>query len=440
MFEEICLVCGKHLFDYGSAYCSDDCQGRDATSPSISSSSSALSSPHLGYANGADVPPLIPSALGSALKNLRGSRDPYSFTQSAATSPGWSGMNTDDDDYDDGASLAVRAECADASELGPDGISKQLNYSFSTKPSALQYTRRPSGTNNHSTVPSVHRRMSSTSSSSGHVRGIPRSAPHPSHSSTEDDETFSDFGLSSRDNGDSAAEESDAHSEKGSDGGKLEADRAKRFRNRASLPAYFSLLQITSPGNEPRSSPLSSSSGRTVARPSPPTPKLALSSRPAQVVDGHPPAFVHATPRGRRRVPCESSSTHRSDSSLSHSRSRAQETEPRIAGRDLRSRIDGDWSSVPGQPSRGRTAFRRNSSPPPKMLLGMEDRGRTLAAVRQAEIFDRSSRGRARVEDLDGIGFSTKAPGFGNGRSGLVGRERDRERERSLGIASRVPL
>lgn len=360
-------------------------------------------------------------------------------------------MSTDDDDYDDGASLAVRAEyTADASEPGPDGVSKQqLSYTYSNVPSALQYTRRPSGTNNHSTVPHVHRRMSSNSSPSGHVRGIPRSAPHPSHSSTEDDDAFSDLGLSSRDNADT--EESDVPSEKGSDGGRvrLGADKTKRSRNRASLPAYFSLLQISSPRNEPRSSPVSSSSGRTVARASPPTPKLALSSRPAQVVDGHPPASIHATPRGRRRVPCESSSSHRSDSSLSRSHSRAQRPEAeivsRLVERDSRSRFDGDWSSVPGQPTRGRTTFRRNSSPPPKVLLGMEDRGRTLAAVRQAEIFDRSEsrgerRGRARNNELDGLRFSEQAPGFGNGRSGLVGRERDRDRERSLGFVSRVPL
>jgi hypothetical protein len=158
-----------------------------------------------------------------------------------------------------------------------------------------------------------------------------------------------------------------------------------------------------------------------------------LSSRPAQVVDGHVPASIHATPRGRRRVPCESSS-HRSDSSLSRSRSRAQQSEvenvPRVVERDLWSRFDGDWSSVPGQPSRGRTTFRRNSSPPPKVLLGIEDRGRTLAAMRQTEIFDRSCsrgerRGRARNEE---IGYSEVAPGYGNGRSGLVGRERERVR------------
>lgn len=398
------------------------------------------------------MPPLMPSALGLALKNIHG-RDPYSVPSSAASAT-WSGMGTDDDD--DGASLAVRAEHTDGSELAQDGISKQPNYQYPLKPSALQYTRRPSGTNNHSTVPHVHKRMSSsTSSSSGHVRGIPRSAPPLSHSSTEDDDAFSDFGLSSRENLDT--EESDAPSEKGSDEGKVKQDveKTKRTRNRASLPAYFSLLQINQPGKgDPRSSPVSSSSGRTVARPSPPTPKMAVGSR--QVIDGNMPTSIHATPRGRRRVPAESSSSHRSDSSFSRSRSRAQpepEIMPRVAERDLRPRFDekqrSDWSSVPGQLTRGRTTFRRNSSPPPKVLLGMEDRGRILAAARQAEIFDRSQsgsrnrerpRGRTRVEDLNGIGCSTEAPGFGNGRSGLVGRERDRERERSLGFVSRVPL
>jgi hypothetical protein len=42
------------------------------------------------------------------------------------------------------------------------------------------------------------------------------------------------------------------------------------------------------------------------------------------------------------------------------------------------------------------------------------------------------TRGRMRVEDLDGIGSSIEAPGYGSGRSGLVNRERIH--------LSRVPL
>lgn len=432
LFTLLPLCSPAHLlFRSRLAYCSDDCQGRDITSPSISSSSSALSSPHLGGANGADVPPLMPSALGSALNNIRG-RGPASLPLSAASAV-WSAMGAQDDDDDEGASLVIRAEATDGSELAQDGISK-LMY-----PSALQYARRPSGTNNHSTVPHVHKRMSSSTSSSsggGHVRGIPRSAPPPSHSSTEDDDVFSDFDI----------EESDGPSERGSDGGKVKPiEKTKRPRNRTSLPAYFSLLQINSPSKSGvQLSPISSSSGRTVARPSPPTPKTTLTSR--QVIDGYMP---HTTPRGPRRVPAGSRNHVRSDSSESFSRSRAP-PEPEIvtrpAGRDLRPRLDEvDWSSVPGQPSRGRATVRRNSSPPPKVLLGIENRGRTLAAARQAETFNRSRsgekpRGRARTEELDGIGCLTEAPGFGHGRSGLLGRERDRDRERSLGFVSRIPL
>jgi hypothetical protein len=380
----------------------------------------------------------MPSALGSALNNIRG-RDPSSLPLSTSAAI-WSVMGAEAD-YDEGASLVVRAEATDGSELAPDSISKTL---YSLRPSALQYARRPSGTNNHSTVPHVHKRMSSSASSSsgGHVRGIPRSAPPLSHSSTEDDEVFSDFDV----------EESDGvPSERGSDGGKVKpVEKTKRSRNRTSLPAYFSLLQISSPGNgAPRLSPVSSSSGCTVARPSPPTPKTALTSR-QQVIDGYMP---HPTPRGRRRVPAGSRNDIRSDSSLSGSRSRAHpepEIVPRPVERDLPPRFDDekqyvDCLSVPGQPTRGRAAFRRNSSPPPKVLLGIENRGRALAAARQAETFDRSRsgekpRGRARIDELDGIGGLTEAPGFGHGRSGLVGRERARERERSPGFVSRIPL
>ncbi|KAF4615175.1 hypothetical protein D9613_002655 [Agrocybe pediades] len=70
MFEEFCLVCGKHVED-NRAYCSEDCQNSELSSPSISSASSVLSSPNMGYAAGSDVPPLMPSALGYALNNSR---------------------------------------------------------------------------------------------------------------------------------------------------------------------------------------------------------------------------------------------------------------------------------------------------------------------------------------------------------------------------------
>src|SRR4051794_29810014 len=75
---------------YSSPYCSDECLNYDTTttSPSISSASSVYSSPHLGYALGGEVPPLLPSELGYALKGH--SRDRKSISSSSASSTAWS--------------------------------------------------------------------------------------------------------------------------------------------------------------------------------------------------------------------------------------------------------------------------------------------------------------------------------------------------------------
>ncbi|TFK42348.1 hypothetical protein BDQ12DRAFT_719228 [Crucibulum laeve] len=444
MFEEVCLVCGKHLQDDGLAYCSEDCQSIDLASPSISSSSSALSSPHLGYTAGGDVPALIPSALGSALKEYRG-RGHYSSSSASSTS--WS-VATDDEDDAIGAHSEYSFHDGDSIY---EGSFKSAGCGYPMRPSALSYARRPSGTNNGSNYSNNGDRHAS-SGSSGHVRGYPRSAPIHSHSSTEDDDSCSDFGFSSRDPFD--GEESDLPSPQEVQHAipKSSTTKAKRSRNRASLPAYFSLLQITSPAAEARSSPMSSSSAQTVARPSPPTPKLVHAHGLNHSIDA---MTIHVTSRGRRRVPGDSMSSHRSGHSSSHSRSRSRHVyvghSPNVTER-LRARLDSkgsmekvfDWSSVPGLPVRGRTAIRRNSSPPPKMaMIAMEDgRSLALAAARNAEVMERSSsrpqaRGRARAEELDGRGVSREAPGYGHGRSGLV----NRERERAMGVHSvRVPL
>jgi len=74
--------------------------------------------------------------------------------------------------------------------------------------------------------------------------------------------------------------------------------------------------------------------------------------------------------------------------------------------------------------------------------MRMESSSPIFLATRLTQDADRSksrgssrARGRARVEDLGGIGLSTDAPGFGNGRSGLL----DRERGTASHVA-RVPL
>ncbi|KAF8163541.1 hypothetical protein B0H34DRAFT_327837 [Crassisporium funariophilum] len=447
MFEEICLLCGKRLQDDGRAYCSDDCQNNDVSSPSISSSSSAISSPNMGYAYGGEVPPLMPSALGSALKSYVG-RSGYYVSSSSASSTSWSVLT---DEEDEGGAHACGGECAyhDPSEPMCDGSSKSANFIHAMGPSGLSYARRPSGTNNRSTVPHLIGR-SSSGSSSGLVRGFPRSAPIHSLSSTDDDDNFYDIGFSPGDALDT--DESDRHSEKdwGDAKPKYQAIKtAKRARNRASLPACFSLLQMASPSKEVRSSPVSSSSGNTIARPSPPTPKLALSNGLSQVHIA--PSFAlpsaHVTPRGRRREADKSQSSRRSGcSSGSRSRSRSRRVvtagSPHLIERSFNSRTEVkgsvkqvlDWSSVPGLPPRGRAALRRNSSPLPKMLMGVEDASHDTSAVTNEQEADRSesssrsrprTRGRARVDELGGVGSFTEAPGYGYGRSGLLNREKN---------------
>ncbi|KAF8891226.1 hypothetical protein BD779DRAFT_1670869 [Infundibulicybe gibba] len=435
MFEEICLVCGRHLLDDGRVYCSDDCQSLDMTSPSISSASSALSSPHLGHTLGGDVPALVPSALGSALKTYWG-RDRVSVSSSSASSTSWSVLT--DDDEDD-AGLGVGSEY-DGTDSVYEGSTKSANLAHSMGHSALSYARRPSGTNNRSTVPNLHRRTSSGSPSS-HVRGIPSSAPNHSHSSTED-EDYSDFGFSSR--YDLDGDEPELHQARawGSVKAKSTLTKPKRNRNRASLPAYFSLLQISSPSNENKS-PVSSSSVHTISRPSPPTPKLTLTGLAAGLPHSATTTSItsiHATPRGRRKIPGSSESHQRSehsDSTGSLSRPStevlAHTGEPSHRVRlDSRGSVEQvfDWS-VMDMP-RGRTAVRRNSSPPPKMMLSaiaLEDHNRAIAAAKKAEATATSqlqakTRGRARVEELDGLGLSAYAPGYGHGRSGLLDRAR----------------
>jgi hypothetical protein len=398
---------------HSKTYCSEDCQNIDSSSPSMSSASSALSSPHLDGTIGGDVPPLMPSALGSALRKYTHSRNHRSVS-SSASSASWS-VCTDDDH--DGSALATPYESGfhDSVDSLYEGSSKSAQV-YSTKQSALSYARRPSGTNNRSTVPQLHKRTSSE-----HVHG-PRSAPLQSYLSTDDDGISSDFGFSSRDESDTEFHPTKAASSK-----------PKRNRNRASLPSYFSLLQMTSPSTEKQPPPIASSPGHTIARPSPPTPKLpltalatGLSRSTSTVITGS----IHSTPRGRRRVPADFRASSGS-SSRSRSRSRTFSRKvPESSPQCMRSRLDSrasveqvfDWSSMP-EPPRGRPAVRRNSSPPPKMLLSaVALQGHCCASANDEALGPacRKYRGRMRLEGFPDAG----APGLGLGRSGLLDRER----------------
>ncbi|PPQ65313.1 hypothetical protein CVT24_011440 [Panaeolus cyanescens] len=438
MFEEICLVCGRHLPDDGRAYCNDDCQSNDVSSPSISSSSSALSSPSIGFAAGGDVPPLMPSALGMALKGYVPRQSYYSST----TSNPWSAVT---DEEEDGAAHRYGSDFSYHDPSEPDLSSKPAH---SVHPNALSYARRPSGINNRSTVPRLNRRLSSGSPAPLRLPGVPRSAPIHSLSSSDDIDSYSDNALSVSDSLDDT-DDNDIRSEKAwvDVKPKYPVSKSKRSHNRASLPAYFSLLQMKTSSSD--TSP-DSSSGNTIARPSPPTPKLLSGTGLVQsgTLRHNPLPSAHDTPRGSRQE-SNASNNQRTNRLASYSRSRSR----RAPSPERSTHVDfwsleappnptSGWSSAQGHLERGRATNRRSISPPSKMLMGTEFAhvpSETARRVIDRELSPQNSRsrprtrGRTRLEDMDTVCLSTDAPGYGNGRSGLV------DRERSANV-QRIPL
>ncbi|KAG6335209.1 hypothetical protein ID866_3880 [Astraeus odoratus] len=377
MFEEICLTCSKRLSDDGRAYCSDECEAQDASnSPSISTASSALSSPYLDYAVGDDVPALVPSALGSALSAF-GKRDRYSASSSSTSSASWS-VFTDADEDEAPVSidedLSYDGERMDASQ---DAFSR-----FTAKASSLKYTRRPSATNRRSLIPLLHSRTPSMSSFTG-----------TQNSTCAEDDVAVRVHNASQNYYDNAVSECELETDKSTIGSK-----SRKSRNRASLPSYFSLLQINAPR---RPSPPSSSSGNYVSndinnQPSPPTPKLASLLAVSAVRSA-----VEATPRGRRREPGTSRNGRRSQS-RSRSRSRVCQNGMGLFQRgrqDSRSSVEPvfDWTCAPV--SRGRAA-RRNSSPLPKMMISMQEFEDPALIAGPISYLD-ERRGRYRTHELD---------------------------------------
>ncbi|KAI0289856.1 hypothetical protein BC826DRAFT_970755 [Russula brevipes] len=336
MFDEnCCLQCGKPMRVDNRIYCSDACQALDDSSPSLSTASSAWPSPSLPPV--AAGPTREPSSL-SLTMSLSSAKSTYPRPY-----PIWY------DDEDDVEALSAHH----AEDL------------LLRSHDALSYARRPSSTNTHSTIPLLHRHSSSSTAQS--------SAGHSTNSAEEDSDI-------------SGPTSSSRHHRRRSYGTPLnpppplpisdapEATVTSRKRNRASLPAYFSLLTLGAP--PPKSSltmsPPRSSVETARARPSPTNPRL---SRPAidstHAIAGASPSSVPLLTqnpeghRGRRREP------------LSPSRTR-----PRSPSR-----------------SRSRSCSRFSAD-------GDEDR-----------------RGRRRVNELDGFAADREF-GYGRGRSGLRDRER----------------
>ncbi|KAJ3478672.1 hypothetical protein NLI96_g9598 [Meripilus lineatus] len=436
--------------------------------------------------NIANVPALVPSSLGVPSSNLNRHRKHLSLSSSSNSSV--SALSDEDLPSDP---LAHR-DPDNRHNIDILGNPASLRSAASTlgqllRPnSGLYYARRPSATNHHSIMPILHRRTSSNSGTPSTPATVPSPPPHTTSASTEDDVSdtpsvslSSSSSLRSRgDHFDRTHPEDIPHEVYEREQGTLSP---KPKRNRASLPAYFSLLQM-SPGSPPSSfhskrSPSSIQTLTAISRSLHSSPSTPWSAQP--VVDlTHAyaqalakPATVEVTPRsrGRKRDPDRRSASSRRSEQRSPPRPLPSDLEhkesPRshkdTIGASVRARLDSlekvmGWvSSSPVLCGRGRTVTRRNSSPQPhpkyEAVVGTGGAFATVAdlysnslqhAIVDDEVDDYlfnekqgepEIRGRRRVNELDeapkGVDCRT-APGFGNGRSGLKSREVQRERGR----------
>ncbi|KAH9019138.1 hypothetical protein EDB85DRAFT_1873334 [Lactarius pseudohatsudake] len=327
--EECCLQCGKPMRHDNRIYCSDACQVLDDSSPSLSAASSAWPSPSLPPVTAGSTHELPSLTLGMSLSSTKPAVYPPSY-------PIWY------DEEDDTDLLSVRP--SDDTLLRP--------YD------ALSYARRPGGTNTHSTIPLLHRH-SSSSTSTGH-----------SANSAEEDSDIS--GPTSR------------HHRRRSYGTPLRptaplpgteipdavATITSRKRNRASLPAYFSLLTLGAPlvKSSVTMSPPRSSADTARSRPSPTIPRLARATiDPTHAVAGASPSsapLLALDPeeyRGRRRQPGSTSRPRPRSPSRSRSHSRSREwtsgrEEPR--GRRKLDELDGWVADRENGYGRGRSGLR----------------------------------------------------------------------------------
>ena len=476
-FFLLSLLLPLYIYLYSQVYCSDECESLDATSPSASASSSAYPSPYLHSSmnapgNLADIPPLVPSILGGS-KTYKSHRAHHSVSSSSNSSTGWSALS--DEEEEEAASyphVAIEGENAYPDTYG-DGSMKSLLHPNS----ALLYARRPSSTNHRSTIPLLHRRASSTSSPMAAPVRSPLSLPV----STEDELSdvpsisLSSSVSSTRSRKDTVRPiriDPVTPQETAEDS---TVTNKRRSRNRTSLPAYFSLLQL-SPSSPPPTSHSSSSPNSRQAlanlsqslRTSPTTPRTAhpllnLTHAHAET-QSRPASGVDSTPRGRleRRDPEARSASGRRSLGRSPPRqpSRVQASSPSpcrhhhtALGSQARARLDSvekvfEWvsnSPVASGVARGRTVTRRNSSPPAKPLkheMGRDNTRDLYARCKQQAVVDDEDaegmrkreevRGRRRADELEDLELNPNAPGYGNGRSGLRARERQRGRTAGL--------
>jgi hypothetical protein len=272
---------------HSRTYCSNECERLDGSGSVSSASSSAFSSPVLDPAYAAqDVPSLVPSALGRALRSYN-RRTTHSATVSSASE--------DEDDH--------RVYLNTTSHKTP-----------SMRPTGMPYARRPAGTNHRSTIPLLLG---------------PTAPTRFKHGTSDPEEDSLDIGA--------PLHRSAGRAKKLSPSPPRLANAALanstatvtmadvRKKHRASLPAQFKLLAVSPPHTAYSGSPsrtLASSS--YASRPPSPTPQ------PVREISTAAPA---ARPRGRCREagePCVAAGRIRSRSG--QRRARAISVEPAMVG------------------------------------------------------------------------------------------------------------
>lgn len=386
MFEEVCLTCGKPLVhDSWRAYCSDECLPSPISPSSSSVASSAYSSPTLfaTHGKGGDIPPLPNGALGPSLHTKY--RGVYTTT-SSSSSTSWS-ADTDDED-------ALKGEDNGTTPSSFKHISQ----------AGIYYTRRPSMTA-HPSTPTFRTRSSYGPGVSNN--GLyPQSAPHGSHvvrsSQKEGRKSSGNIG-------------NDPNSSTDPDADTLDCTvKDKRSRNRTSLPAYFSLMKMS--GTRSREDMTHADKPiHRVSRPSSPVPTFSHAMA-SPSTKGSPVSLITLT-RGRRREAGPHRAAQQSSSSRSPSRTRYH-----VSAHQNSVEKVSEWTNTM-IPAKHIKAYPRHGH----VVLssdGMQRHVADTSTVARRESPRRSSRGRAHVNELDGIGTTEDAPGYGHGRSGLLSRER----------------
>jgi len=399
-----------------------------------------------------EIPALLPIALGGSGGPLQNYSRYRNINNHSAAIPRYSALSH----WSSGQYMEDENDHPDHSAFY-DSNEKHLPSS------GLNYARRPSSTNWHSTIPHPRLARASDSGASSPVRssvGAPRSAPSLPLLPPTPPSSGADDELSDGTNG----KESSLHPDPSSTvkaTSRVTKSPASKKRNRASLPGYFSLLALTpSPGRQssqrlPSSTSVNKSRNIPKSAPhmmtAPSTSAVTPTTVHANQSDPSSSAFEEASARGRaergrsrHRGPGSSTSPGaRNDSRkrspprlrtvVSPSRSPATAVVPaspskptsrrRHRGRRVESHEKvSDWVSTSVDPeSKLRSRSRRYSNESDEG----EDRNWRLRDPTTHNLgIGGERRGRRRVHELDAAPADVDGPGFGGGRSGLRDRER----------------